>query len=76
MKNVPMAARRSFQFRAEFYNLFNNVNYGNPGTSFGVPLAPPSDGSPPPASMRQVQLGGKGALLIGDVMSESLARRR
>jgi hypothetical protein len=30
MKNVPNRRGARFQFRAEFYNIFNNVNYGNP----------------------------------------------
>ena len=48
-----------FQFRMEFYNLFNNVNYGNPGSTYGVPLATSFGRITSAGSMRQVQLGGK-----------------
>ena len=56
MKNVPLGGAMKFQVRAEIFNLFNNVNYGNPGASFGAS----SFGRITSAgSMRQVQLGGK-----------------
>jgi hypothetical protein len=56
MKNVPLGGPVKFQFRAEIFNFFNNVNYGNPGSSFGAS----SFGRITSAgSMRQVQLGGK-----------------
>jgi hypothetical protein len=56
MKNVPLGGAMRFQIRAEIYNLFNNVNYGNPGSTF----ASASFGRITSAgSMRQVQLGGK-----------------
>jgi hypothetical protein len=32
-KNIPLHDRFSLQFRAEFFNVFNRVNYGNPNTS-------------------------------------------
>ena len=56
MKNVPIGSTVKFQIRAEIYNLFNNVNYGNPNSSFGSA----SFGRITSAgNMRQVQLGGK-----------------
>ena len=56
MKNVHIGRGARFQFRAEFFNIFNNVNYGNPGSTFGAA----SFGRITSAgSMRQVQLGGK-----------------
>jgi hypothetical protein len=56
MKNFPIGGGAQFQFRAELFNAFNNLNYGNPngvfnGTSFGRISSA--------GSMRQVQLGGK-----------------
>ena len=30
MKNLPIGGGARFQFRTECYNIFNNVNYGNP----------------------------------------------
>jgi len=56
MKNFPIGGGAQFQFRAELFNAFNTVNYGNPNgvfnsTSFGRISSA--------GSMRQVQLGGK-----------------
>jgi hypothetical protein len=56
MKNFPIGGGAQFQFRAELFNVFNHVNYGNPNgvfnsTSFGRISSA--------GSMRQVQLGGK-----------------
>jgi hypothetical protein len=59
MKNIPIGGTMRFQFRAEVYNMFNNVNYGNPGSTFGVPLATSFGRITSAGSMRQVQLGGK-----------------
>jgi hypothetical protein len=33
IKNFKMGADRNVQFRAEFFNIFNQVNFANPGTS-------------------------------------------
>ena len=56
MKTLPIGRGARFQFRAECYNIFNNVNYGNPGSTFGAA----SFGRITSAgTMRQVQLGGK-----------------
>jgi hypothetical protein len=35
-KNFSFAERFRLQYRAEFFNAFNFVNFGNPGTSFGT----------------------------------------
>ena len=56
MKNVPLAGDAHLQVRVEIFNVFNTVNYGNPGASFGAS----SFGRITSAgSMRQVQLGLK-----------------
>jgi hypothetical protein len=36
MKNVYIAGRTRLQLRAETFNLFNRVNWGNPNTTFGA----------------------------------------
>jgi hypothetical protein len=59
MKTVPIRGGTRFQFRMELYNLFNNVNYGNPGSTYGVPLAASFGRITSAGSMRQVQLGAK-----------------
>ena len=56
MKNFPIHGGTQLQFRAEIFNAFNNVNYGNPNgafnsTSFGRISSA--------GSMRQMQLSGK-----------------
>ena len=56
MKNVPVGGTARLQVRVEIYNIFNQVNYGNPNASFGSAAF----GSITSAgSMRQFQLGGK-----------------
>jgi hypothetical protein len=56
MKNVPLGGNVKFQIRAEIFNAFNTVNYGNPGASFGAASFGRISSA---GSMRQVQLGGK-----------------
>jgi hypothetical protein len=34
-KNIPVTEAMKFQFRADFFNLFNHTNYNAPDTSFG-----------------------------------------
>ena len=43
-KNFRFTNDMNIQFRAEFFNLFNTVNFGNPGTTVSSQRA--SDGSP------------------------------
>jgi hypothetical protein len=33
LKDTRITERATFQFRAEFFNLFNNVNFNNPNTN-------------------------------------------
>jgi hypothetical protein len=56
MKTVPIGGGARFQFRAEMYNIFNNVNYSSPNTTFASATWGRITGA---GSMRQVQLGGK-----------------
>jgi hypothetical protein len=56
MKTVPLGGRVRFQVRAEMFNVFNTVNYGNPNASFGAAAFGRITSA---GSMRQVQLGGK-----------------
>ncbi|MCL5742474.1 MAG: TonB-dependent receptor, partial [Acidobacteria bacterium] len=37
LKDIPIQESRRLEFRAEFFNLFNNVNFGGPATVFGQP---------------------------------------
>ena len=48
MKNVPLGGTAQFQIRAEIFNAFNTVNYGNPGSTFGA--GDRSAASAPPAA--------------------------
>jgi carboxypeptidase family protein/TonB-dependent receptor-like protein len=56
MKNVPLGGTVRFQIRAEIFNAFNRVNFGNPGGSFGAASFGRISSA---GSMRQVQLGGR-----------------
>ena len=57
MKNFPLGGGAQFQFRAEIFNAFNTVNYGNPGGVFSNTATFGRISSA--GAMRQVQLGGK-----------------
>jgi hypothetical protein len=57
MKNFPLGGSAQFQFRAELFNVFNTVNYGNPNAVFTDTAAFGRITSA--GSMRQVQLGGR-----------------
>ena len=35
-KDVPVGGSVRVQVRVELFNAFNNVNYGNPGSTFGA----------------------------------------
>ena len=37
LKNTPITERVNLQFRSEFFNLPNHVNFGDPNTTFGTP---------------------------------------
>jgi hypothetical protein len=37
LKGTNITERVKLQFRAEFFNIFNNVNFNNPGTTVGTP---------------------------------------
>jgi len=39
VKRFKLTERQALTFRAEVYNLFNNVNFGNPGTNLTVPAS-------------------------------------
>jgi len=59
-KNIPVGGRMRFQFRAEIFNAFNNVNYGQPNAVFGsATFGRISATNTTYPNMRQVQLGGK-----------------
>jgi hypothetical protein len=56
MKNFPIHGGTQFQFRAEIFNAFNNVNYGNPNAAFNSTSFGQISSA---GNMRQVQLSGK-----------------
>jgi hypothetical protein len=57
MKTVDLGAGARMQVRVEMFNVFNNVNYGNPNATFDNPTAFGRITSA--GSMRQIQLGAK-----------------
>jgi hypothetical protein len=60
VKNIPVGGTVRFQVRAEIFNAFNHVNYGNPNAVFGsAAFGRISATSTTYPNMRQVQLGGK-----------------
>jgi hypothetical protein len=60
VKNIPLGDTIRFQIRADIFNAFNQVNYGNPNAVFGSEnfgrITATNTTYP---NMRQVQLGGK-----------------
>jgi hypothetical protein len=56
MKNFGVGGRARLQIRAEMFNVFNRVNYSNPGSTLNAATFGRISGA---GSMRQVQLGGK-----------------
>jgi hypothetical protein len=60
VKNVPVGGTVRLQIRAEIFNAFNNVNYGNPNAVFGsATFGRISATNTSYPNMRQVQLGAK-----------------
>jgi hypothetical protein len=55
-KTIGLSAHTRVQLRAEIFNVFNNVNYGNPNGVFGSANFGRISGA---GSMRQVQLGAR-----------------
>ena len=37
IKTTSITEKANAQFRAEFFNIFNNVNFNNPGGTVGTP---------------------------------------
>ena len=56
-KNFNIRERIRIQYRAEFFNLFNMVNFSNPGGSFGTPNFGRSTGTQ--NQQRSIQMGLK-----------------
>ena len=60
MKDVPVGGSVRVQIRAEIFNAFNNVNYGNPNAVFGsATFGRISATNTTYPNMRQIQLGAK-----------------
>jgi hypothetical protein len=55
-KNFGLGGPVRFQFRAEFFNVFNTVNWGSPNTTVGAANFGRITGA---GSMRRIELGGK-----------------
>jgi hypothetical protein len=55
-KNFPLGARARFQIRADIFNAFNRVNFGNPNGAFGTANFGRITSAD---SMRRMELGGK-----------------
>jgi hypothetical protein len=56
LKNFPIGGRARFQVRADVFNAFNRVNFGNPNGSFGTANFGRITSAD---AMRRVELGGK-----------------
>jgi hypothetical protein len=56
MKDIPVRESFRFQFRGEFFNLFNIQNYGTPGTTYGGGGFGIITSLAPGATPRQIQL--------------------
>jgi len=60
VKNVPVSGPMRVQIRAEIFNAFNTVNYGNPNAVFGsATFGRISATNTSYPNMRQIQLGAK-----------------
>lgn len=58
-KTVPLASRLRLELRAEIFNAFNNVNYGQPNGVFGSTPFGRISALAVGANMRQMQLGAR-----------------
>ena len=60
VKNVPVGGPVRVQIRAEIFNAFNTVNYGNPNAVFGsATFGRINATNTTYPNMRQIQLGAK-----------------
>jgi hypothetical protein len=60
VKNIPVGGTARVQIRAEIFNAFNNVNYGNPNAVFGsATFGRITATNTTYPNMRQIQLGAK-----------------
>lgn len=59
VKNVPAGNSAHIQFRVEMFNVFNNVNFGQPNGVFGTANFGRISALATGANMRQMQLGAK-----------------
>jgi Carboxypeptidase regulatory-like domain/TonB dependent receptor len=60
VKNIPLSGPMRVQIRAEIFNAFNTVNYGNPNAVFGsATFGRISATNTSYPNMRQIQLGAK-----------------
>ena len=55
-KTFPLGGQTRLQIRAEMFNVFNNVNYGNPNATFGSASFGRISSV---GAMRQIQLGAR-----------------
>jgi hypothetical protein len=63
MKSFPTFHEQNLQFRFEFFNAFNNVNFGQPGTSINPPGTPQN-------SLTNGKITTAGAARIGQMALE------
>jgi hypothetical protein len=59
MKSIPFGKGVRLQLRAEFYNVFNRANFGNPNASFGSAAFGRITTLATGATMRRIQLGAR-----------------
>ena len=60
-KNFPLAGQARFQIRADIFNVFNRVDFGNPNGAFGTANFGRITSAD---AMRRMELGGKDHFLI------------
>ena len=58
-KNFPINERMGFQFRTEYFNAFNNVNFGSPNANIDSPAFGAIGGLASGQAARQIQFGLK-----------------